>query len=272
MKWKWWFILATSYQSGPSETWRLCSENLRGADPRALASSTCLWICHNCQLIYAASWMQLFPMSTVVKKRGDADSLKTDRMPLLVFIWGACHQYVDWRWMLCWEACWALWTWGPVGSATFHAFISSTTISSFSSLLCAVCRSCWELSQLAALVLFYLLLNLAFHLHTFLFSSPIPLSFSVLHLRGQAPALLAPRFPFDRPNSLFTSPRHKRHQADWSAGMSQGTADQWGLGQRGRRREDGWREAKEEEGEGWTGRLTDAQSAAQSMGTFAELR
>lgn len=51
--------------------------------------------------------------------------------------------------------------------------------------------------------------------------------------KGQAPALLAPRFPFDWPNSLFTSPRHKRHQTDWSAGRSQGTADQWGLGQRG---------------------------------------
>lgn len=35
---------------------------------------------------------------------------------------------------------------------------------------------------------------------------------------------------------------------------------------------DGWREGGEGRREGWTGRLTDAQSAAQSMGTFAELR
>lgn len=44
--------------------------NLRGTDPCAQASSTCLWICHNCRLIYAASWTQLFPMSTVAKTRG----------------------------------------------------------------------------------------------------------------------------------------------------------------------------------------------------------
>lgn len=72
-----------------------------------------------------------------------------------------------------------------------------------------------------------------------------------LAFKGQAASLLAPHFPFDWPNSLFTSPRHKRHQADWSAGRSQGTADQWGLGQKGGGgywREDGWREAREEKG------------------------
>ena len=51
-----------------------------------------------------------------------------------------------------------------------------------------------------------------------------------------------PRLWFDWPNSLFTSPRHKRHQADWSAGRSQGTADQWGLRRRG---ELGWMEGGE---------------------------
>lgn len=57
--------------------------------------------CHECWVIYAASWMQLFRMSTVAKRRRDSDSLKTDWKPLLVFIRGACHQRVDWRWMLC---------------------------------------------------------------------------------------------------------------------------------------------------------------------------
>lgn len=108
--------------------------NLRGADPCAQASSTCLWICHNCWLIYAASWTQLFPMSTVVKKRWDDDSLKTDWMPLLVVIWGACHQCVDWRWMFC--PCL-----GGRGLLNFVNLTSpyiSSTISSFSTLLCAV--------------------------------------------------------------------------------------------------------------------------------------
>lgn len=36
---------------------------------------------------------------------------------------------------------------------------------------------------------------------------------------------------FDCPDSLFTSPRHKRHQAEWSVGRSRGMGDQWGLGQ-----------------------------------------
>lgn len=102
-------------------------------------------------------------------------------------------------------------------------------------------------------------------LHPCLFTSPalrfislsppsfLPLTFlSVSHSRGQAPTLLAPCFPFDWPNSLFTSPRHKRHQADWSAGRSQGTTDQWGLGQRGgggvRRMDGGERPAGEKVG------------------------
>lgn len=108
--------------------------NLRGTDPCAQASSTCLWICHNCWLIYAVSWTQLFPMSTVVKMPWDTGSFKTDWMPLLVFIWGACRQCVDWRWafgprlggrgLLCFE--------NPASP-----YVSPTT-SSFSTLFCAI--------------------------------------------------------------------------------------------------------------------------------------
>lgn len=44
-------------------------------------------ICHNCRLIYAGAWTQLFPLSTVVKERGDARGLGWRRP---VFIRGAC--------------------------------------------------------------------------------------------------------------------------------------------------------------------------------------
>lgn len=170
--------------------------NLRGADPRAQASSTCLWICHNCRLIYAASWTQLFPMSTVVKKRRDADSLKTDWAPHLVFIWGACHQCVDWRWMFCsrlgGRGLLSFVNLGPVGGATFHPFISYSTISSFSTLLCAVSLILLITEPVgrvhpplfASLTLCFIS-PLFSHLCTFLFSSPIPLSFSVLHSRAE---------------------------------------------------------------------------------------
>lgn len=256
--------------------------NLRGADPCAQASSTCLWICHNCWLIYAASWTQLFPMSTVVKTRWDADSLKTDWMPLLVFIWGASHQCVDWRWMFC--PCR-----GGRGLLNFVNLIApyiSSTISSFSTLLCAVsliCRrnepiGCPHPPLFASLTPLFHHSSLFSHLHYFLFFLSHPSVLLSLAFKGQAPALLAPRFPFDWPDSLFTSPRHKRHQADWSAGRSRGhgwSMRPWAGGRRVGGREDGWRaggEGGEGRREGWTGRLTDAQSADQSMGTFAELR
>lgn len=246
--------------------------NLRGADPRAQTSSTCLWICSNSRLIYAASWTQLFPMSTAVKRRGDADSLKTDWMPLLVFIWGACHQRVDWRWMFLlspWrERPAELCEFGPCGRCSLSPSSLILPFLPFPPFCVVSLWSCWEASQLATLALFSLPPWPSV-------SSLPPLShtFRCCIRGGRAPALLAPRFPFDWPNSLFTSPRHKRHQADWSAGRSQGTANQWGLGQRGGGGGgDGWREGGEGRREGWTGRLTDAQSAAQSMGTFAELR
>lgn len=128
----------------------------------------------------------------------------------------------------------------------------------------------------ASLTLLFHLSSVLSHLHSFLFSHLIPPSC----FQGPRPGSAGPRFPFDWPNSLFTSPRHKRHQADWSVGRSRGMADQWGLGQRRGGTEvggrvDGWREGgRGGEGwrEGWTGRLTDAQSVEQSMGTFAELR
>lgn len=94
MKWKWLLILVFSVN--------LAYLSLEGSEicgPRGQAFSTHLWWC----LIYAASWMQLFCMSTALKSLGDADSLKKDWLPLVVFIWGACHQCVDWRWMFCFQ-------------------------------------------------------------------------------------------------------------------------------------------------------------------------
>lgn len=167
--------------------------NLRGADPRAQASSTCLCICHNCRIIYAASWMQLFPMSTVAKRRGDSDSLKTDWMPLLVFIWGACHQCgleMDVLLSPWWERPAELCELGPGGRRHhpslhllfyhFHPFVCR-----FSDL--AEHWTSWPQSS-SSLCLpnppFHLP-SPPSHLHTCLFPSPIPLSFSVSLARAK---------------------------------------------------------------------------------------
>lgn len=120
--------------------------NVRTADPCAQASSTCQWIWHNRRLIYAVSWMQLFLVSTLVNKHWDADSLETDWTPCLVFIWGACHQPVDGRWMLCSYLCWrgplSFVNLDPLGCATFQSFFAEVSI-----LLYAVLCSCWKLSH-----------------------------------------------------------------------------------------------------------------------------
>lgn len=247
MKWKWLLILVFSVN--------LAYLSLEGSEicgPRGQAFSTHLWWC----LIYAASWMQLFCMSTALKSLGDADSLKKDWLPLVVFIWGACHQCVDWRWMFCFQfggrgLLSFLNLGAPVGwDAAFHPFIRYPILLQFPPFFVPFL---WSQKGGSS------------SLHPCLFTSPalrfislsppsfLPLTFlSVSHSRGQAPTLLAPCFPFDWPNSLFTSPRHKRHQADWSAGRSQGTTDQWGLGQRGgggvRRMDGGERPAGEKVG------------------------
>lgn len=255
--------------------------NLRGADPRAQASSTCLWICHNYWIIYAHSWTQLFPMSTVVKKRWDADSLKTDWMLLLVFICGACHQSCGLEMDVVlppwWERPAELCELTPHGRC--HLPIPSCLIWPFlyfPPFYVLFLSSYWELTVGCPHPLLFLSQSHRFIFpllhHPFLSSFHIPLSFSVLHSRANRQLCWPLCFPFDWPNSLFTSPRHKRHQADWSAGRSQGTADQWGLGQGRGGGVNGGRWGGGEREKGWTGRLTDAQSAGQSMGTFAELR
>lgn len=158
--------------------------NFRGAYPCAQSSSTCLWICHNCLLIYAASWTQLFPMSTVLK---NADSLKTDWMLLRVFIRGACHQCGDWRCILCsllgGRSLLSFVNLVSVGGATFHLFIPSSPIlplfspphpivSCFSDL--AENYAIW-LPSSSSVCLPSPLFHLSFlsHLHTLLFHSPI---------------------------------------------------------------------------------------------------
>ena len=131
--------------------------NLRGADPRAQTSSTCLWICRNSRLIYAASWTQLFPTSTAVRRRRHADSLKTDWMPLLVFIWGACHQRVDWRWMFRlspWrERPAELCEFGPCGRCSLIPSSHILPFLHFPPFCLASLWSRWEPSQLATLTL-----------------------------------------------------------------------------------------------------------------------
>ena len=164
--------------------------HLRGADPRAQTSSTCVWICRNSRLIYAASWTQLFPISTAVKRRGDADSLKTDWMPLLVFIWGACHQCVDWRWMFLlslWrERPAELCEFGPCGRCSLSPSSLILPFLPFPPFCVVSLWSCWEPSQLATLALF--------SLPPWPSVSSPPLShLSVLHSRGPSARLSWPR-------------------------------------------------------------------------------
>lgn len=247
MKWKWWFILATSHQSGTYETWKLFSENLRGTDPCAQSSSTCLWICHNCQLIYAASWTQLFPMSTVVKKRRDADSLKTDWRPPLVFIWGACHQCGDWRWMFCsrlvGRGLLSFVNLGPVGGATYHPSIFYSTISSFFTLLCAVSLILLSTEPIGRpLILFATL--------TYFITSSIPPSFSVLLSRAKQRLSWPHTSHSIGPIVYSLHPDTKDIKlTDQRAGARARLINE-ALGRRegGYWREDGWREAREEKG------------------------
>lgn len=189
--------------------------------------------------------MQLFCMSTALKSLGDADSLKKDWLPLVVFIWGACHQCVDWRWMFCFQFggrgllsflnLGALWV-GMLPSIPLSVILYFFNFHPFWCHFSDLRREAVHPFILVSSPLLPSASSLYPHLHFFLSPSSQSL------IQGAKHRLLAPCFPFDWPNSLFTSPRHKRHQADWSAGRSQGTTDQWGLGQRrggGVRRMDG---------------------------------
>lgn len=75
-------------------------KNGTGTDLQPQSPVPCPSVCHNCCLIYAASWMQLLPVSTVPKKLRVANSLK-DWRPLLAYIYRAHHRCVDCRWILC---------------------------------------------------------------------------------------------------------------------------------------------------------------------------
>lgn len=64
------------------------------ADPQAQSSVPRPLICYNCGLIYAASWMQLLPVSTVPKKLWVADSLRKDRGPVPAYIYQAHCRWI----------------------------------------------------------------------------------------------------------------------------------------------------------------------------------
>lgn len=143
-------------------------------------------------LIYAVSWMQLFPVTTVAKEP-----------------WGCFRTQQE------------------LDTSLIRVYIRSLSFS---------CRQPAELKSECGLHFLTLFCRILVSLAT----SWMPSSscflfwlrpFHLSHPGAKRRLPWHPRFPFDWPNSLFTSPRHKRHQTDWStSSSSRAHTDQWGLG------------------------------------------
>lgn len=132
---------------------------------------------------------------------------------------------MDWRWMFCsrlgGRGLLSFVNLGPAGGTTFHPFIPSSLILPLLHFPpCAVPLILLRTKPVGCphppLFAFLTLCFISPLVARTSTSSPLPLPSVILRLafKGRAPTLLAPCFPFDWPNSLFTSPRHKRHQAD----------------------------------------------------------